>query len=201
MWFVDADDVIDENSFKLLSPILHHQEIDAITFSQKEWTDNSTYYAHNYEKYDAQVLSGIEMIKKGIWSKEVPYTIYRTSFLRSNKLKMVPAIYHEDAEFSPRSYYLLKKIYILGNVLYYRRENPSSITHIFNSKRIYDILFVSDSIYNFSKDFRNKNERKLYQGLVVQCINSALNLLKDASEDDIKQVKKEIREKDTYLGI
>lgn len=176
IWCVDSDDYINDKALSLIENQIRDNSLDAITFSGLSFIENE--YTFDNRQNDGKVFSGIEMIESGNYTCSVPYTIYRKSVLIENNLTMVPGIYHEDTEFSPRAYYKLRKVYNIGEVFYLRRNNPDSITHKVNFKKNFDNIFVAWSLYKFQNTLKFEHRHLLKENISTvinsSCIGSTL---------------------------
>ena len=175
VWFVDSDDWIASDSFAILKSYLKPEKrLDAVLFSSKIAIDNEVLYENDQRRYDGRVDTGLNLLRDGIVATGVPYTIYRRDFLSQHGLKMIPGIYHEDSEFTPRAFHNIQSAIVLKNVLYYRRVNPDSITHTIGLKHKQDNLFVAKSIMQYAKDNVSREDWSIFAFLVGRSINNCL---------------------------
>ena len=89
------------------------------------------------------------MLDRGRMQHCVPFTIYRRAFFLQHHLKFYPGIFHEDSEFSPRSYYYAKRVGFSNEIVYLVTINPNSITRSINYKKSFDCLKVAMSAHDF----------------------------------------------------
>lgn len=174
VWFVDSDDWIEENCLRELYRILKRDDLDALTLSYShDFPDKEILYCTR-KCNDGLVLSGINMLLEGSWSHCVPFTIYRSDFLRVHQLCFYEGIYHEDTEFTPRAYFYLRKVSSYSSVVYHYFYNDSSITNKGNPKKSFDNIIVAESLYHFSQQITEHKLRQVYNNIIAVVINNAL---------------------------
>lgn len=180
IWFVDSDDWVNPNSLSIIYNNIYGKKVDCFVFRSVEvYGNNVIHKADDYSKYSNQIISGKEFIRcrhsvcatAVIWNKE---------FLKSNNLKFVNGIFHEDLEFTPRAYYLAKNILIVDDVLYYVRRSANSITQSVNDKKSYDLVeTVAYNLVSFVEKNVDVNDRGIYYNIISTCINNSLyNILR-----------------------
>lgn len=171
VWFVDSDDWISYNSFRILYPHLCY-DYDGICIGYKRSGKTMTEHILNFHK-DSSV-SGIDLLKSGAWIVGVQFTIYRREFLMHGPFRFYEGIFHEDCEFTPRVYYHATKMYVLGEPIYFYRENTSSITQSVNPKRKSDMLLILNRLHQFVKSNVKANDRKPFHQFLAVILNSAI---------------------------
>lgn len=164
VWFVDSDDWIEANCLKKLIYMLDKNELDVLCFGVKcyhnaEHIDCSNIPTENGE----QVMCGADFVLKVNMIPAAWAAVYRRSFLVENKLAFYEGILHEDEEFTPRAYFLAKKImYSHLHVYYYRQREGSIMKSTRNAKRAVDFLKIADSLYDFAKTHTLKGTGQYY---------------------------------------
>lgn len=173
IWFIDSDDMISRSSLALIEKYAYNQNYDALVFSVENFSDTNRYlYADRTKLSFEKILSGREYLRLGI-PCQVPFTIYNREYLIENKLRMMPGVYHEDMEFSPRAYYGLRQIGVIPDILYIRRITPNSITHSINWKKNFDCIVVADSLFKFSQTV-NENDRVVFYDIASRVLDHSL---------------------------
>ena len=173
VWFIDSDDWISDNALSIISRYLKHG-IDAISINAADVNGNSVIPRFNFGLDLNKIYSGKFLIKKHKWYCAVPFTVYKKEFLKNNHLNFKAGIFHEDMEFTPRAYYLLKSICVENSVLYYVRQNPNSITRKFNSKKIFDLISIAQDLDNYKMHSVEKQYQVYYNQYISLIINSSL---------------------------
>lgn len=164
VWFVDSDDWIEANCLKMLIYLLDKNELDTLCFGVK--------FYHNAEHVDCsntptehreQVMCGADFVLKANMIPAAWAAVYRRSFLVENNLAFYEGILHEDEEFTPRAYFLAKKImYSHQHVYYYRQREGSIMKSARNAKRAVDFLKIADSLYDFAMTHTLKGTDQYY---------------------------------------
>lgn len=150
IWFVDSDDWIQENCLLKIITKFFNEDLDILAICAANYVNSEYHRRFSFEYSD--VLSGRNALVNRKIQACVPFSIYRRSFLVKNDLKFYIGIFHEDSEFSPRTYYLANKVSFLNDIIYFVNQNPNSITRTINPKKAYDCITVSKSLSLFSEN-------------------------------------------------
>lgn len=180
LWFVDSDDWIKENCLHEITTQLYQETPDCLVMGAANVLNNNAYKRRNSQ---IKAKTGVELLKKGV---EIcaTFAIWKKSFLKDNKLCFYEGILHEDIEFSPRAYYLAKKVSYIDDIIYYVYSNPNSITRIPNPKRSYDLISVINvQLSNFMQNVQ-KEHLIIYHDRIALNINNALNYMMPNSEEN-----------------
>ena len=78
--------------------------------------------------------------------------IYRRSFLEARALKFMEGVLHEDQEFTPRAYFLAKRIAFENCIVYNYVQRDGSIMKSENPKKTDDLLKICNSLWKFAED-------------------------------------------------
>lgn len=161
VWFVDSDDWIEPNCISSLLTYAEDNYLDVHCFGlQLAFEDGKKEkYTVSYEK-NGYVYNGDEFICKVGMPPTAWAALYRKDFLFNNKLRFMEGILHEDQEFTPRAYYLAKRIAYTDQVVYnYLQRTGSIMKSDQSSKRCKDMLVIADSLYAFMQKYMiNKTE-------------------------------------------
>lgn len=195
VWFIDSDDFIEPNCISHFYQEAHNQSLDILPFSISFLHENKNDKSPCDLKRKSIPLSGKDYLLKGYTFFTAWSAIYKRDFLLKNNLFFMEGIFHEDQEFTPRAYYLAKRVNYTSRLgyIYYQRKNTIS-TSSKKRKRSHDLLAVADSLYNFiSKKECKKSEIYIFfiEKVNHACIQS-INLYCD------KQVIKYIKSKKYY---
>lgn len=149
VWFVDSDDYIEANSLSRIFGLLEN-EVDIIQLKYRLVYEDNRPSKDVPCYYTSNIMRGKQVITLGGLPAPAQFCIYRSDFLRSNKLEFFKGIYHEDSEFKPRATYLAESIIFDDVVSYnYLQRLSGSITSVFNLKRGLDILIVVNKLHDF----------------------------------------------------
>lgn len=189
VWFIDSDDMVERNSLSIIRKFEKEHDAEAIIFSVENFSDEERYIAFDRKNIKGDIYTGRDMIESNDLTCQVPFTIYKRAYLVENNFQMVEGIYHEDLEFSPRTYYGLQSVGVIKDIMYYRRITPNSITHAVNFKKNFDLLIVLNSLALFSEKIPSPDKPYFYN-ILGRALN---NTLYNCAEMD-KETKKKFRE-------
>lgn len=175
VWFIDSDDWIETNCLKTIIETLYKEHPDGLIVYGENIINGTAEKRQDYSELNRTTYSGIDVLKMNFWEPCVQFTIYNRDFLIKNNLKFMPGVFHEDSEFTPRSFYLAKKLVVLNKFIYYKYANPHSITRSVNPKKAFDIIKVANSLSMFSQSVPS-DLRYLFNNKISLNINNSLNL-------------------------
>lgn len=139
IWFVDADDTIEENCLNYIRNTCNSSACEILSFCADRLTNEHAIKI--FDRVEGKLCRGKEYICSAM-PVCVPFSIYQRFFLRNYNLHFVPGILHEDAEFTPRAYFFAKKVISSSKILYHVIPHRYSITATPNIKRSQDIFNV-----------------------------------------------------------
>ncbi|MBU5485766.1 glycosyltransferase [Clostridium sp. MSJ-11] len=197
--FLDSDDYLKNN--KVLSLIYDEIEKNNLDFVIADFEYDYEDKTKNYRKKRSEsiknkVMNGIEFYDLGIKTKSIMSVVwnklYRKDFLEQKNLHFYEGIIYEDMEFTPRAYYLAKRIKYIDEVIVMYRQREGSIMSDINIKKLDNYLLVAESLSQFNKDYNSKvlhnSELYMYVTLIKK-----LKYLKDKNE--FNTLNSEIKEK------
>lgn len=187
VWFIDSDDWIEENCLRRITNELT-VNIDILQLQYRLAYDESALNKDCYTIID-RCVSGFDQTCNGGLPAPAQFCIYRANFLRDNNLSFVKGIYHEDSEFKPRAVYLAETI-TSDNIVsynYYQRQS-GSITSSFSIKRANDIIYVCNSLYDFSKNLPS-SIKKCFYGKIALNLNSLIFGYKTLPNNEQEQIR------------
>lgn len=194
VWFVDSDDYIEENCLSRIVSYLK-DDLDILQLQFRHvYEDESPSLDIKFRIIEG-VKSGLEVTEQGGLPAPAQFSIYRTQFLKENKLEFVRGIYHEDTEFKPRATYLAKKITSDNYISYnYLQRSSGSITSNFKLKNGLDLLKVMNSLLSFANQqiIPNRYRKHLYRRIGMN-MNSLLIGLRQLSKEDKLILTKELK--------
>lgn len=193
IWFIDSDDYIIDNCLGAIYRYLENG-LDILQINyQNVYEDGSP--NRIIERFD---LDGIKNGQDVLIHRGVPIppwaSIYRRGFLLENNLTFYPHVYHEDVEFSPRTYYFAKKVTSFGPVVYNYFQRNNSTTSNRGMKHARDLITVSDSLFVFSKSI-DKDSRPYFNKVIACSINWVLIIMDNVSPEDKKCLREVLRSK------
>lgn len=151
VWFIDGDDWIVDNCLKTVCDSFKDRDIDMMAFNTYYATDDSCREQDKKRNIcDGEVLDGVQLYNRGFIYPftGVPFYIYRTSFLKKNKLRFAEGLYFEDWLFTPVSYVHCDKCLYCDKSLYYYYMRNGSITQSQSTvKKAEDVIKVAERLY------------------------------------------------------
>lgn len=189
VWFIDTDDYIQENCLGSIVTKLESDNLDALSISGANVYEGKVNRRISYN--NTEFSTGIDALLKKQYSICVPFTIYRRQFILSNNLNFMVGVFHEDNEFTPRAYYYLERVGVHNDIVYFVRQNPTSITRSLNPKKSYDCIAVAKSLVEFANTIVSPELKPKFYGLISTVINDSFhNILKSSDPDTIKLFNK-----------
>lgn len=173
IWFVDSDDWIETNCLKLLTDTLFDEQLDALVINGVR-VINGVEKKNPSRAYTDKILSGKEFLNGTVVNCAAVITIYKRELLCKNNLEFKKGIFHEDAEFTPRAYFFVKRIAIKDYHFYYNLLNPTSITQKANPKKGFDLIEVACSLYKFQQGILGE-DNSYYNKYIASVLNQALS--------------------------
>ncbi len=123
IWFVDADDFVQDGSFSILYAYAMQGEFDQISFAHYEF-ENQLSSEEQAKKQDGTLLMNTTPVGWNIWE-----SVYRRSFLLEHNVRFRPDIsYGEDGLFSFELQHFSPVRFKIEDVLYFYRRNSASAT-------------------------------------------------------------------------
>ncbi len=89
--------------------------------------------------------------------------LYRREFLLQHQLHFQEGIFHEDNLFTPIACYYAQKVKIIPECLYIYRIRKGSITQHANIKRLFDIIFIANTLAEFFVSKDNIDKKIIYR--------------------------------------
>lgn len=164
VWFVDSDDYINAEYIPMLLDKANENCLDVACFGfSMIYEENGT--------VSNEILTGIDYNKVYCGSDflmNVPIhimawsAIYRRDFLIENGLRFYEGILHEDQEFTPRAYYLTKRISYFGVAAYNYLQRNGSIMKSVNPKKIKDLVTICNNLLDFANAHTVANTNEYY---------------------------------------
>lgn len=196
LWFVDGDDCIRENCLKSLVEQCEREHLDMLAIAAANVINGCEVRRFSYT--DLSVISGGEVLDRGRMQHCVPFTIYRRAFFLQHHLEFYPGIFHEDSEFSPRSYYYAKRVGFSNEIVYLVTINPNSITRSINYKKSFDCLKVAMLAHDFFVGVTKGVHAEFFHNHIALLINNAMaNFLLPVNDED----KRKAAERDFSIEL
>lgn len=195
IWFVDSDDYIEENCLGRIVSLLK-DDLDILQLQYRYvYEDKRPPLDIKFCQING-IKSGLEVTEQGGLPAPAQFSIYRTQFLKENKLEFVRGIYHEDTEFKPRVTYLAKKIASDTCICYnYLQRLSGSITSSFKLKNGLDMLKVNNSLLAFAdkQKMPDRYRKHLYSRMGMN-MNSLLIGIRQLCKENRAILTNELKE-------
>lgn len=154
VWWVDGDDTLEACFAPRLLERAEKERLDILCFGLNVIDDEkgvSTQYKIEDETKGRTVRGEEFMIKCGMpaaaWS-----AIYRRGFVERYNLRFLEGVYHEDQEFTPRAYFLARRIAFEGVSVYNYYQREVSLMSEKNPKKTQDLLMICQRLWDFAME-------------------------------------------------
>lgn len=187
IWFIDADDKISQNCMKSITKIANEKALDVFSVAL-----NGPFMPIYKETKVSNVISGKELLRKGVSCWAPWNAIFRRSFYAENDFKFKLRYWAEDQELLYRIYYKTERFAKLTNSsCYYYLSHPESTTaQSWNSNKLIDLANLINLWADFIEnevtepdiiDIFEKTRIILY----MQLVNNWKNIKDEISFDDL----------------
>lgn len=170
IWYVDADDWIEENCLGTIVNKLETESLTALIVGHVTKYDKKEYRWYNID--ERTITSGKEILKGNNYFISPTYAVWEREYLVCNKLYFKENLFHEDSEFFPRLFYKAERIGALSKICYFVYPNMSSTTRGVNPKRAFDIITVVRLLNEYRLEIM---DREIDKG-VIDYISMTLNI-------------------------
>ncbi len=177
VWFIDSDDYIKKNCLSsLMDKIAQHKDPDIVAISRIKYLSNNQ--SEKYIEKRANGLSGREFLYKRTYQAVVQCYLFHRDFLNEHKLVFLRGIYHEDAEFTPRTLFYAQSMVFVEDILYFHRYRQGSITSSNYQKRFDDLITVAKSLETFRNKYCNTyDDVKIFDKIISYTLLYLFSLL------------------------
>ena len=173
VWFVDSDDYIDTKACQILYDAIKEFDVDMLCFSALKFVDKGAKRQFIYDKYYHQ---GVQINKvyhpKTNWKEakfsnlNVSTCMYLTKTNVIQNFRFREGVWHEDADFIPILLASADSFCYIPYTAYFYRTNQNSIMQTsMSQKRLEDQIAVAESLDNFVRQNKIKNNHFLYKYL------------------------------------
>lgn len=153
VWFVDSDDYLVPGCGKHLLERCEEERLDVLCFNLQLVGEQGDIIPYEIpDQSEGKRMKGEEFLLKVGMPPAAWCAIYRRGFLQSNNLQFLEGFLHEDQEFTPRAYYLARRIAYDPIVVYNYVQREGSIMKSANPKRSEDMLVVCQRLWDFAME-------------------------------------------------
>lgn len=180
IWWVDSDDYLEPCCATKLLERADKDRLDVLCFGLQLVTEedakeeSSQADIEPYEIPDSTngaVVKGERFLLECGMPPAAWAAIYRRSFVEARALKFMEGVLHEDQEFTPRAYFLAKRIAFENMVVYNYVQRNGSIMKSENSKKTTDLIKICTSLWNFAQ------ENTQIESLIRYCFVNRISFL------------------------
>ncbi|CDD52352.1 uncharacterized protein BN800_00632 [Bacteroides sp. CAG:875] len=198
IFFLDSDDWIHPHVLQSMYTYASTHQLDLMPFGfilSHEFDDEKYCAVYNNSQ---EIMTGQSYCLTQKIFLLVPWAaLYRREWMLENKLKFNEIIrYHEDEEFTPRAYFMAKRVSYFPGPCYEYRFKPSG-TNSTSSKtylRAHCYFTAAKSLYNFQQNYSMESDkaRQYINTRIAYCIKMAISLSRE------KNLRKAIKESEFY---
>lgn len=174
LWFIDADDEINEHAVDAISIINEIDDLDFLGIQMLKVDANKNFISsHCVQELIKKniVITGRDAILKGYNPSSACALIMRRKFIEDNNLKFKIGMTHEDVEFTYRAMCKAQKVMFSDIVpyFYYRRGNTMSTPNDKERliKYVIDDVYVATSFRSLSEEYLSK-DYELYKKIFLR---------------------------------
>lgn len=164
--FVDSDDLLIDNTLKLLLDCAVNSSADMVMGDFLKLTDKQIEkYIPSLSAKESVEMSGEEAFIQFLNPREcyVWRSLYRREFLNDNHISFIPGVYFEDVPFTTECYTKADRCISLPIPFYVYRQRPNSIVSSVNVKKLKDFNAVIEYLWQLKgcHSLTNGESRKL----------------------------------------
>lgn len=154
IWWVDSDDTLEACFAPRLLERAEKERLDVLCFglNQVNENDGTTKKFEIADQTGGRTMKGEEFMIKCPMPPAAWAAIYRRGFLERYHLEFYPGIIHEDQEFTPRAYFLARRIAFEDVAVYNYYQREVSITQNCFPKKTEDLLLVCQRLWDFAME-------------------------------------------------
>lgn len=193
IFFLDADDWIDFNTFEVLIKKADENDLDLLFFNEINFhRETHEFSMSNLDdefitKYENKVFNHFDLDKKDLFilSNNIWNKLYRKSFLEDNDIQFCNEnLAYENIPFFYNVTVSADRISVIDGMFYNYRENDFLLGKS-NNEKIFDIFSI---YWNVLDDFiKNKQLYQYYKRVLLNYIFSNLERKYDLIHDELKE--------------
>lgn len=201
LYFMDGDDVLEENALEILTGKMEHDFLDVVQFNaeafgvdpesvQAAMNKNRTYF-HRYLN-EEKIFSGQELFtelkRNSKFVTPVWISMIKRSFFFENGLWFNPIVWHQDEPWSFSLLMKAKRVKCVNRILYKYRLHSGSITMSKPSfKHSYGCFISSQMIQQTICELADEMDPDFFELCVSHAVNlqnHAINKYRNCNEDE-----------------
>ena len=195
IWFVDSDDLIEDNVLGTLCSIAEHDNLDVLHFNYENYPEKTPLH----QLQDTEVMTGAAMFfdERFIWYHDLVTAwrkLYKRSFLIDNHISFAEHIMWEDDDYSITVFAKAQAVRHINLTAYNYRNNPDSITRVeYNSSHIYHWVELCYRLERLRLSFKMERIDERFQMLIRNLIRFYFNKTFAVYKSFTKNERKESR--------
>jgi len=154
VWWVDGDDTLEACFAPRLLERAEKERLDVLCFGlnlvDEEKGQSSRYLID--DKTNGRTMRGEEFLLKCPMPAAAWSAIYRRGFIERYGIHFLEGVFHEDQEFTPRAYFLARRIAFENVSVYNYYQREQSITNRKDPKKTDDLLQICQRLWDFSME-------------------------------------------------
>lgn len=154
VWWIDSDDTLEACFAPRLLERAEKERLDVLCFGLNQ-VDEVSRTSTRFDIEDltkGRTVKGEEFMLKCAMPAAAWAAIYRRGFIERYHLQFFPGIYHEDQEFTPRAYFLARRIAFEDVSVYNYYQREDSILNRQIPKKTDDLLAVCQRLWDFAME-------------------------------------------------
>jgi len=154
VWWVDGDDTLEACFAPRLLERAEKERLDVLCFGLNlidEKKGTSSRYAIE-DNTKGRTVRGEEFLLKCSMPAAAWAAIYRRGFIERYGLQFMEGVVHEDQEFTPRAYFLSRRIAFEDVSVYNYYQRDESITNRKDPKKTQDLLRICQRLWDFAME-------------------------------------------------
>lgn len=167
--FLDSDDWLELNALEVIANALDGE--DMICFSGRRYFEETKSFNTADQLVEKVYHSGMAyydenaLLHRDFAFVCVVLRAYKRSFLMDNGFRFKEGIFHEDNLFTPLACYYARRVRQINNVLYDYRVRANSITDGNKSKRLADLMGISNDLATFFVPLSGFDKTVVYRAI------------------------------------
>ncbi|NCB48032.1 MAG: glycosyltransferase [Clostridia bacterium] len=190
--FVDSDDYVNENFYKIFDVLESNKEIEIFMF--EAILNNKILRPHKTEKLDLINKNNLLKVLNGYFESSCN-KIFKSKLIKGNKLEFSKGKKAEDLVFSISSILKCKNFMLVDVAYYIYFQNEKSVTHTFRLDGFKDLISNHQKVYDMINiiDIEEKLKKNIFRILsrnIVGNIGRINFMAKEEQKEAIYYIKK-----------
>lgn len=153
VWWVDSDDTLEACFAPRLLERAEKERLDVLCFGLNLLEEDGRVERYPItDNTKGRTVRGEEFLLGCSMPAAAWCALYRRGFIERYRLRFLEGILHEDQEFTPRAYFLARRIAFEDVAVYNYYQRNGSIMKSRNPKKTDDLLVVCRSLWNFAME-------------------------------------------------